>query len=212
MRLLCFTPKSVVYFHKSMDQRSWVYRVFKQGYLVSIDSLIKMWSVQSQIQCRYWRKALQIFFRATLMESAWHWLSNISVFAFISYTHCASAHVAIAQFLSTVYSWIYQHKYCFAPAGGGVIQTMRRQAAQKHLRVRIHTVCSYCMLVFFKCDGSFYCGVLFFFHRRHKAYTCNPRAFQWCRQNDLCRQHRDPNRKWAHWLLQVGCVYKTTEE
>lgn len=41
IRLLCFTPESVVQFHKPVDQRSWIYCVVKQGHLVSTDWFMK---------------------------------------------------------------------------------------------------------------------------------------------------------------------------
>lgn len=50
------------------------------------------------------------------------------------------------------------------------------------------------------------CFTVVFLHRRHKANTYNSRPLQRSRHNDLCRQHRDPNRKWAHRLLQVRCA------
>lgn len=48
-----------------------------------------------------------------------------------------------------------------------------------------------------KADSSFLS------HRRDKEITSNSRAHEWHGQDDLRRQHRDPNCKWAHRLLQV---------
>lgn len=110
-----------------MDQRSWVYRVFKQGYVVSIDSFMGMKlsitfmshntsRTVSLLEERLLRTHTHILqlkrpvfgFWTNLIKSKWHWLSktfgfNVNV---LQYPHI--------MLYITKYSW-FMHKAASIP-------------------------------------------------------------------------------------------------